>query len=85
MRSGRPVITTNAGGCDEAVENQLNGLIVKENDSRDLAEAIITILDDKNLCLKMGKESRKLFLKKFLLEDKIREHEKLYDQIVIEN
>ena len=40
--------------------------------------------DDKNLCLKMGEESRKLFLQKFLLEDKICEHEKLYDQLVID-
>ena len=36
MRSGKPVITTKAGGCDEAVENTVNGMIVKENDSNEV-------------------------------------------------
>jgi len=82
MRSGKPVITTRAGGCDEAVEHGKNGLIFEEKNVDALSAAILTIIEDKDLRISMGEKSRELFLEKFLLKDKIREHEKLYDQLI---
>ena len=82
MRSGKPVITTKAGGCDEAVENTVNGMIVKENDSNELSKAIHSILDNEQKRSKMGVSSRQKFLEKFYLPNKIKEHEELYDNLL---
>jgi len=82
MRSGKPVITTKAGGCDEAVENTVNGMIVKENDSNELSKAIHSILDNEQNRSKMGVSSRQKFLEKFYLPNKIKEHEELYDNLL---
>lgn len=38
--SGRPIITTNRPGCREIVEDEINGYIVKEKDSKDLIEKL---------------------------------------------
>ena len=38
--SGRPVITTDRPGCREAVDDGINGYLVKERDSADLIEKI---------------------------------------------
>ncbi len=80
MRSAKPVITTDAGGCDEAVEHGVSGFIVKQNDARELADALLKLLRDPVLLKSMGKESRRLFEQKFLLGHKVAEHEILYQE-----
>ncbi len=82
MRSAKPVITTDAGGCDEAVENGVNGFIVPQKSVSELAKALLTLLKDPELQKKMGQNSRKLFEEKFLLSDKVKEHEALYENII---
>ncbi len=43
---GKPVITTNVGGLAEVVENGRTGLVVKPEDSKDLARAIDNYFQD---------------------------------------
>jgi len=38
--SGRPIITTDRSGCREVVEDEVNGYVVKQQDSKDLIEKI---------------------------------------------
>ncbi len=40
LASGRPVITTDRSGCREVVDDEINGFIVREKDSRDLTDKI---------------------------------------------
>lgn len=82
MRAGKSVITTDAGGCTEAVENNINGLVVPQKDAPMLAKAILQLLDDKRLRERMGIAGRRLFKEKFLLSNKIAEHENIYDQLL---
>ncbi len=42
---GRPVITTSRPGCGEAVDDGINGYIVRERDSADLAEKVERFLN----------------------------------------
>jgi glycosyltransferase involved in cell wall biosynthesis len=42
--SGRPVITTNRSGCREIVEEEINGYIVEQQNSKDLIEKIEAFL-----------------------------------------
>lgn len=82
MLEGKPVITTSAGGNEEAVFHNVNGLIVKQEDSVDLYEAIMRLLSNEQLRADMGKRGLEIFNEKFVLSDKIGEHENLYREIL---
>ena len=43
--SGRPIITTNRSGCREIVDDDVNGYVVKQQDSEDLIEKIEKFLN----------------------------------------
>lgn len=82
MRSAKAVVTTDAGGCDEAVIHGVNGYVVAQGDTVQLSEALLKLLRDPQLRGKMAQESRRLFEEKFLLQDKIQEHEQIYDKLL---
>lgn len=60
MANGLPVITTErcVGGC-ELIQNEINGYIVPTNDSEQLADAIMKVLEDENLRQKMSENNLK--------------------------
>ena len=45
MATGRPVITTDAPGCRETVEHEVNGFLVPPRDADALAAAMLRYLD----------------------------------------
>ena len=49
MAAGIPVVTTNSPGCRDLVRNNVNGLVCKPKDSKDLAAKIEKLFDDKVL------------------------------------
>jgi len=59
MAAGRPVIATNIRGCREEVIHDVTGLLVDVGDSEALAEAVIKVLSDEGLALRMGQAGRK--------------------------
>ena len=68
MACGRPVVSTEIVGVAEDIKERNAGRIVKPKDEKALAEAIIEILEDKNLARKMGKNGRKLVEEKYTWE-----------------
>ncbi len=58
MATGRAILTTDAPGCRQTVTVGKNGLLVPVRDVQALASAMQTLLDDRALCERMGKESR---------------------------
>jgi glycosyltransferase involved in cell wall biosynthesis len=52
--SGRPVVSTRHGGIPEYVEDGRTGLLVPENDSAALAEAVIRVLRDRQLAERLA-------------------------------
>ena len=59
LASGLPLVATDTGGTKELVTDGQNGFIIKMKDAQDLAEKVEKIILDKELCQKMGEESRK--------------------------
>jgi glycosyltransferase involved in cell wall biosynthesis len=51
---GRPVIGSDLGGIRDIIQHGHNGLLVPPGDSKALAEAILTILTNRNLAQQMG-------------------------------
>jgi glycosyltransferase involved in cell wall biosynthesis len=82
MKYSKPVITTRAGGCAEAVVDNETGILVEQGDDITLAEAILKLLSDSDLSCKMGSEGRKLFLKRFRIEETTREHLDVFDKLI---
>ena len=50
----KPVISTNVHGIPFTITNRQNGILVKNEDFHELAEAIIELINDKQKCLEYG-------------------------------
>lgn len=68
MQHGLPIVTTDEGGIPDVVKDGENGLICKKNNPEDLAEKLMTLLDNEPLRLKMGQDGYKKYQEKFTLE-----------------
>ncbi len=62
MALGLPIISTkDVGVIDETVINGVNGILVEKRNVQQLAEAVLKLIEDKELRLNMGQESLKRF------------------------
>src|SRR3546814_13566639 len=59
MATGRAVITTDAPGCREPVEPDVNGYVVPVRDPARLADAMTKFIADPTLAVTMGAASRR--------------------------
>jgi glycosyltransferase involved in cell wall biosynthesis len=57
--TGKPIVGTNVGGVPEAVLNRESGLLIEPGNVKDLAQAVITILSDREMAKRMGERGRK--------------------------
>ncbi|AVQ87620.1 glycosyltransferase family 1 protein [Plesiomonas shigelloides] len=65
MAMGRAVITTDAPGCRETVVHEKNGFLVPVKSTNELAAAMIHFIENPELVVAMGKESRLLAEEKY--------------------
>jgi glycosyltransferase involved in cell wall biosynthesis len=67
MSCGLPVVSANVDGIQDIfVDGETSGgLIVKSHDSRELAQAIIKLINNTDFCLKIGSNARKRIEKNF--------------------
>ena len=82
MAIGRPIITTNAPGCEDTVQEGFNGFKVDIGDIEGLSKKLQLLVENKELRIKMGKNSRDLFLKNFTLEKVVTQTFELYDRLL---
>lgn len=59
LASGTCVIGSNVGGVPDIIKNNKTGLLVKEKDPRELAEAIIKVLSDAKLRDKLARQGQR--------------------------
>lgn len=60
MATGRAIVTTDAPGCRQTVEDGRNGVLVPVRDVAALRDAMQEFLDDPALIATMGEESRRM-------------------------
>ncbi|MDP3742388.1 MAG: glycosyltransferase family 4 protein [Candidatus Micrarchaeota archaeon] len=65
MASGLPVVSTNAGGLPELIQNNRNGMVVPMRNSKKLASALNKLLANPKQMRKMAVNSRKTAEKNF--------------------
>ena len=65
MSMGRPILTTNASGCKETVDENINGFLVPVGSSKELANRMIWFIKNRDEIKSMGEQSRKIVEKRF--------------------
>ncbi len=82
MAAGKPVVATRVGGIPEAVVHEETGLLVPPKDPKALADAIIRVLSDPELAMRMGKAGRDRVIREFSLDRMVRSLEQVYEELV---
>lgn len=82
---GRPIVTTNAIGCRECVDEGRNGFKVPVKSVKELAFAIEKLILDENLRISMGIASREKAVKEFDQKDVVSKHLKIYKKMLYVN
>ncbi len=65
MAMGRPIITTDAPGCRETVQEGVNGFLVPVKNSKALARVMERFIENPELMQEMGHQSRKIAEEKY--------------------
>ncbi len=78
MAMGKPVVATRVGGVPEIVEDGNSGILIEPGDEKRIAEAIITLLKDRDMRRCMGMAGRERVKNNFDLNLTTKRIEELY-------
>ena len=67
MNAGNPIISTNHGTINDFIKSDINGYIVDKHNPKQIYDSILKLMEQ-DIWLKMAKQARKDFEKKFSLE-----------------
>ena len=82
--SGIPIVTTNMGGIPEFVLDGVNGLLLaKPDDATELADKIISLLEDASWRQRLGEQGRNRVLEHFSWEKIAQRQEAVYDEVAL--
>lgn len=84
MAASKPVVATDVGGNREAVIHGETGLLVSPKNAIALAEAILSIVKDKEMAFQYGTAGKKRIEENFKLRMMIRKYEELFEKVNIE-
>lgn len=83
MRAKLPVIATNVGGNNESIIDKETGFLTRKNDIQNLSQALSTLIENKNLALKMGECGYNRFITNFTHDLMLKKILKIYTEVVI--
>ncbi len=81
---GRPVVATAVGGLVDMVEDGITGILVEPRNEKALADAICTILTDKELAGRMGRNAREFAKTRLSWESSAAATADLYESVMAE-
>lgn len=79
---GRPIVTTDSVGCRDAVIDGYNGFLIPVKDSKILAAKLEILIENKDLRLKMGANSRQLAEQNFSIKTVVEKHLEIYNLLL---
>ncbi|MBN2570455.1 MAG: glycosyltransferase family 4 protein [Deltaproteobacteria bacterium] len=77
MACGKPVVATRCGGPEEIVVDGETGFLVPIGDSKEMADAILKLLSNEDLCKEFGKQGRERCEQNFSLNSYIKKIESI--------
>ncbi len=82
MASGIPVIATEVGGIKNLIKNNETGILVHASDAGALADAVITLLRDRNRAKALASSAQDFIRKEFSLDKMVNKTEALYASLL---
>jgi N,N'-diacetylbacillosaminyl-diphospho-undecaprenol alpha-1,3-N-acetylgalactosaminyltransferase len=79
----KAIVTTNATGCKEVEEDNLNGFLVPIKDYKALANKIDILIKDRNLREKFAKNGRIKAINEFDIKIIVKKYMKIYKEICV--
>lgn len=80
--AGRAAVTTNVPGCRDAIVDGLTGYLCPPKDARALADALDRLINNRELCIQMGKAARLHAEKHFDVDEVTKRHMEIYHRLV---
>lgn len=80
--AGRPVVTTDAPGCRDAIVDGETGYLVPVRDSDALAERVRELLEAPDLRRQMGEAGRRLAVERFSTDHVVKATLRVYDDLL---
>lgn len=78
MGYGMGIVTTSVGGIPRLIRNKENGYMETPGDCAKMAEDVIALLRDEELCRRLGRRARQTAAGKYSLEIHLRNLERIY-------
>jgi len=78
LAAGRPVVATRVGGIPEIVRDGETGLLVPPEDPAALAEAVLTLIADRDLAARLGAAGARLVREGFTFDTMVEGNERVY-------
>jgi glycosyltransferase involved in cell wall biosynthesis len=79
---GLPLVTTDSPGCNDVVEDGVNGFLTPPRDAMALSRAIMTLLEQPELCRRFGAESRRRAVERFDLSAVVNQTRQHYQELL---
>lgn len=81
MAYGLPIVSTTVGGIPTVVSSGINGYVYEPGSIENFADAILKLLNDQNLCIRMYQNNINLISEKYSLESNVKKISTIYHQI----
>jgi glycosyltransferase involved in cell wall biosynthesis len=85
IASGKPVVTTDAGGISDIVTNVRNGFIVPNNNESAFSAALAELVQNRELRVTMGNADAQLIMSRFSYQRLIGDMKRLYERLLETN
>jgi glycosyltransferase involved in cell wall biosynthesis len=82
MAMSKPIIATRIEGITEQITDEETGLLVPSRDADALTKAINRLINDRDLALRLGMNSRQKVQKEFSVQKMVMETEKIYQDLI---
>ncbi|MDF1881430.1 glycosyltransferase family 4 protein [Sulfurimonas sp. MAG313] len=77
----KAIVTTNAIGCKEVVDDGINGFLVPVKNTHALTQKISILLNDENMRVRFGIKSRQKALKEFDVKIVVQKYLEMYEEM----
>ena len=79
MSMGIPSVCSRVGGIPEVL-NDKTGILVKPESSKELVQALISLMKNKKMMLQLGKNARQYVIDNLSIQTMVKQYEQLYKQ-----
>lgn len=82
MAMQKPVVNSNIGWAQELMEHGKSGFLVHPANHAEYSAAIVKLLNDKNLCVKMGAEANTFVSEHFDIQKQVNKNITFYNKVI---